>query len=91
MAGAIDPSSGALLGNFPSAGTHLAVIESALNLQLCRRRGAAHLAGTYADRARQTAGQIFGWRGLWARLRQCQRAGRVRSSPASKLAWPWAA
>jgi GH15 family glucan-1,4-alpha-glucosidase len=88
LAGAIDPLSGALLGNFPSAATHLALIESALNLELCGRRGAAHLTGSYADRARHAAGPIFGWRGFWARLRQCQRAGRVRSSPASRLAWP---
>jgi GH15 family glucan-1,4-alpha-glucosidase len=88
LAAAIDPLSGALFGNFPSARTHLALIESALNLQLCRRWGAARLTGAYADRARQAAGPIFGWRGLWAKLRQCQRAGRIRSSPASKLAWP---
>jgi GH15 family glucan-1,4-alpha-glucosidase len=88
LTGAIDPSSGALLGNFPSAGSHLALIESALNLQLCGRWGAARLTGSYADRARYAASPIFGWRGLWARLKQCQRAGRIRSSSASKLAWP---
>ncbi len=85
---AIDPLSGALQGNFPAAATHLALIESALNLQLVGRRGGARLAGSYADRAGQAAGAIFGWRGFWARLRRCQRAGRLRSSPLSKLAWP---
>ena len=88
LAAAIDPLSGALLGNFPSAAAHLALIESALNLQLAGRRGAARLAGSYADRARVAAGAIFGWRGLWTRLRGGRRAGRLRSSPASKLAWP---
>ncbi len=88
LAGAIDPYSGALRGNVPSATTHLAVIESALNLQLCQRRGARALHGSYADRARRSVGAILGWRRLFARLRQCQRTGRVRSSPASKLAWP---
>ena len=88
LAAAIDPMSGALQGNFPNAATHLALIESALNLQLYGRLGAAHLAGSYADRARRAAGAIFGWRGFWSRLRRRQRAGRLRSSPASKLAWP---
>ncbi|HEX3210814.1 MAG TPA: glycoside hydrolase family 15 protein, partial [Geminicoccaceae bacterium] len=88
LAAAIDPWSGALLGNLPSAGAHLALIETAFNLQLCQRRGPAHLAGSYADRARQVAGGVFGRRGLWARLRRSQRVGRVRSSAASRLAWP---
>ena len=88
LAAAIDPLSGALQGNFPDAAAHLALIESALNLQLAGRRGAARLAGSYAERARATAGAIFGWRGFWTRLRARQRAGRLRSSAASKLAWP---
>lgn len=48
-----EPSSGAFLGNYPQAFTHLALINSAIHLQLHERGGAAALARTRAERARR--------------------------------------
>ena len=47
----IDAASGAFLGNFPQALTHLGLIGNIVNLQLAERQGAGALAGSYADRA----------------------------------------
>lgn len=51
----IDPVTNSFLGNFPQAFTHLAVVNSAIHLQLHESGGPAALAGTHADRAKRAS------------------------------------
>jgi GH15 family glucan-1,4-alpha-glucosidase len=60
----IDPSSGAHLGNFPQAFTHLALISSATLLHLYNIAGAKGLSGTHADRAKRLVGASEGIKAL---------------------------
>jgi GH15 family glucan-1,4-alpha-glucosidase len=46
----IDPGNGELLGNYPQAFVHLAVINTALRLSLFHQYGRGALEGTHADR-----------------------------------------
>lgn len=71
----VDVGSGAFLGNFPQAFTHLGLVASAVNLALFDEHGVAALRGTYAGRARRTAWATFGLKGVLAALFQ---RGRFR-------------
>ncbi len=68
-----DLQSGALLGNFPQAFTHLGLVGSAVNLELFEKHGAAGLRGSYADRARRSVWATFGWKGVLSGLVQSRR------------------
>lgn len=87
---AIHPDGATLLGNFPQAFTHLALIGSATNLALCRRSGPAAVRGTFAERARRGVGAVFGLGALWAAFRASRRLGRLLPSRWSVL-HPWQA
>jgi GH15 family glucan-1,4-alpha-glucosidase len=82
---AIHPDGTTLLGNFPQAFTHLALIGSATNLALARASGPTALRGTFAERARRGVGRVFGLGGLWAAFTSSGRLGRLWPSSASIL------
>jgi GH15 family glucan-1,4-alpha-glucosidase len=66
----IDSTSHAFLGNYPQALAHLALVNSALRLDLYRRHGRKALEGSHADRARW---HVASTHGLGARLGRLRR------------------
>lgn len=61
----VNPTTGAFLGNYPQAFTHLALINSAIHLRLHDEGGAEALSGTHADRSKRAADLIVHRQNSW--------------------------
>ena len=73
-----DPETRAHLGNMPQAFTHLALVASAVNLELWREGGTQAVLGNYGDRAKRASGHTEGLRGI---VETALRKGSVRVLP----------
>ncbi len=83
LAEEIDPQTGAFLGNFPQAFSHLGLIQSILNLQGAKKRpGFAALSDH--EKFKRSVGATIGWKGVIAGLFRVPRTARLFFSNASK-------
>ena len=83
LAEEIDPESGAFLGNFPQAFSHLGLIQSVLNLEGAKKKSGFFALSDHEKFAR-SVGATIGWKGVVAGLFRVPRTAVLFFSRASK-------
>jgi GH15 family glucan-1,4-alpha-glucosidase len=76
----INPMTGAFLGNYPQAFTHLALINSVIHLRLHEEGGTEALSGTHADRSKRAVELMLHRQALWRDTEKPQAESESRRS-----------
>ncbi|MGI9173352.1 MAG: glycoside hydrolase family 15 protein [Chthoniobacterales bacterium] len=81
----IDPKTGAFLGNFPQAFSHLGLIQSILNLEWAKKDPGFYQLADH-EKFQRSVGLTIGWKGVIAGFFRVPRTAVLFFSSASK--WP---
>ncbi len=79
----VDPETGAFLGNFPQAFSHLGFIQSLLNLQASKKKTGFYKLADH-QKFERSVGATIGWWGVIAGFFRAPRTGILFFSRASK-------
>ncbi len=83
----IDPESGAFLGNFPQAFSHLGFIQTVLNLEGSKKMPGFHKLPDH-EKFKRSVGPTIGFKGIVAGLMRVPKTAKLFTSNASKWREP---